>query len=312
MVDVKTHPEGHCTALGMQWNTTSDELSYKLTLKKDVPQITKRTILSDIASLFDPLGLLAPIIMRAKIFMQSLWLGTFGWDDEIPSELSQEWRAIKSMLMIGTNIKIPRWVGFKKLNKQVSMHGFSDASIKIYAAAIYLRTEYEDGTVEIHLLTSKTKSAPLKQISIPRLELCAAVLLAQLLKKVKIALNLPECSIHAWTDSAVALAWIATPSHKLKPFVANRVSMIQELIAAENWRYVKSADNPADCATRCEYAGELVSLTRWWNGPTFLQQSSEQWPKTPPNMLKKLPELKTKTEAIMHIETETQNELLNR
>lgn len=88
--------------------------------------------------------------------------------------------------------------------------------------------------------------------------------------------------------------------------------MIQELIAAENWRYVKSADNPADCATRCEYAGELVSLTRWWNGPTFLQQSSEQWPKTPPNMLTKLPELKSKTEAIMHIETETQNDLLNR
>lgn len=303
MVDVKTHPEGHCTALGMQWNTKFDELSYKLTLKKDVPTITKRTVLSDIASLFDPLGLLAPIIIRAKVFMQTLWLGTFGWDDELPTDLIQEWRTIKAMLMISINIKIPRWVGYKSNNKHVSMHGFCDAATKMYAAAIYLRTELQNGSIEIHLLTAKTKSAPLKQISIPRLELCAAVLLANLISKVKNALKL-SCPIHAWSDSAITLAWIATPSHKLKSFVANRVSMIQEVLNSEHWRYVKSTENPADYATRCEYAGEIVSLTHWWNGPAFLQAAPEQWPKTPPNMLKTVPDLKPTEKTVMHVDAE--------
>lgn len=311
-VDVKTHPMGCCTALGMQWNTADDELSFKVTLKKDVPKPTKRTTLSEIASLFDPMGLLAPTITRAKIFMQRLWLGTFGWDDELPLDLQQEWRTIKSMLLICANIKIPRWIGFKKQHNHLSIHGFCDASTKAYAAAIYVRTELENGTVDVHLLTAKTKVAPLKQVSIPRLELCAAELLSELMQKVKAAWNLPPCSIYAWTDSSVTLAWISTQPYKLKTFVGARVTKIQNKIEAEHWRYIKSAQNPADCATRCDYAGEIVSLTRWWNGPQFLLENPEKWPTTPPNMLpKKIPELKTRIMYNTEKEPEKENSLLN-
>lgn len=245
--------------------------------------------------------------------MQSLWLGTFGWDEELPPNLKQEWKTIKLMLTRCSTVKIPRWVGFKKQNKHLSIHGFCDASIKAYAAVIYLRTCYEDDIVETHLLTSKTKIAPLKQICIPRLELCAAELLAKLIDKVKLALNLSKCEIYAWSDSSVTLAWISTPSYQLKSFVGTRVTKIQHTVEAEKWRYIKSAENPADCATRCNYASEIVSLTRWWNGPKFLLDPPELWPKTPPNMIKNVPELRSP--KVMHQKeeyTETENELLNK
>lgn len=302
-VEVQLHPEKACTALGMQWNTSTDQRSYKVTLKPN-ERLTKRTALSQIASLFDPLGFLAPIIMRAKLFMQRLWLGQFGWDDPLPNELLPEWQAIQTSLLLCAKIRIPRWTGYAKQNTHVSLHGFCDASEKAYTAGIYLRTVHENESVEVHLLTSKSKVAPLKPVSIPRLELCSAVLLARLMDKFLVVMKIPKIEVHAWTDSSVTLAWISTPPHMLKTFVSNRVAEIQQKIKPEHWRHVKSPLNPADCATRWNDTTEVFSLSKWWNGPSFLMEAPEKWPQTPSHMIsnkKVVPEMRAK---VMHQQEE--------
>lgn len=309
IIDIKTNPlEPSCAALGMQWNTQTDQLSYKVTTQKDSTPSTKRKVLSEIASLFDPLGLLAPIIMRAKAFMQQLWLGAFGWDDELPAHLQDEWRKIKASLTRCSNFRVPRWVGYTKDNKHVSLHGFCDASEKMYAAACYLRTVAQSGLVEVHLLTAKTKVAPLKSLTIPKLELCAANLLASLMEQLIKALKIQKLETYAWTDSGIVLAWVSTPPHKLKTFVSNRVAKIQEKIPTEKWRYVNTASNPADYATRI--GNELIALTKWWTGPPFLLCEPHQWPTIPDHMvpMKRIPELRAKAQILVQQETNPQIE----
>lgn len=294
VVNVKTHPHNMCTALGLQWNASTDDLSFKITLKKEAIKITKRVALSEIASLFDPLGLLAPMIMRAKVFLQKLWLGTFGWDDELPEPLKQEWNIIRAGLLRCSTMKVPRWIGYNSRAIHISLHGFSDASLSAYAAVLYLRTLLENGTIEVHLVTAKTKIAPLKSFTIHHLELCAAVLLAKLIDKFTSAIDIANMKVCAWTDSAPTLAWISTPPYKLKTFVSHRVAEIQAKVKPERWRYVKSTLNPADYATREQFSTEIVSLTQWWNGPSFLLEPPEKWPTTPAHMIsnKKVPEMR--------------------
>lgn len=187
----------------------------------------------------------------------------------------------------------------------------------MYSAGCYLRTVSSNGSVEVNLVTAKTKVAPTKTVSIPRLELCAALLLAKLMAHLKQVLQIDNLLSIAWTDSAIALAWICTPAHQLNTFVSNRVSKIQALIPSEKWRHVRTDQNPADYATRT--GNEPFTLAQWWNGPTFLMSEPEKWPQTPPNMisLKNLPELKKKI-TIMQTETEglskesTENFMLQR
>lgn len=294
VVAMKTHPTALCTTLGMQWNTNNDQISYKVNLDKVIPRVTKRTTLSEIASLFDPLGLLAPIIMQAKAFMQKLWLAKVEWDEDLPPNLKEEWRKIKNSLIRCSKITIPRWIGYTEAHQHVSLHGFCDASEQIYSAACYLRTTQKDGTVEVNLIAAKTRVAPLKSMTIPRLELCAAKLVAKLLVATQNALAIPNMETYAWSDSAVTLAWISTPPYKLKTFVSSRVKDIQALIPPEKWRYVKTTENPADYATRVGV--ELITLNRWWNGSSFLMSPPDTWPKIPEHMIstKNIPEMKVK------------------
>ncbi|XP_055307836.1 uncharacterized protein LOC129571970 [Sitodiplosis mosellana] len=309
LIEVKTHPQNSCTALGLQWNTCTDEISFKITLKKDVKSITKRTVLSEIASLFDPLGLLAPLIMPAKMFMRQLWLEQVGWDDSLSDTRKQEWALIRASLLRCSTIRVMRWSGYHTNHKHVSLHGFCDASEQAYDAVLYLRTVLENGTIEVHLITAKTKIAPLKKLSIPRLELCAASLLTKLMEKFIKTIEIPDLKPYAWTDSAIVLAWLSTPPCKLKPFVSHRVSDIQDKIKPDCWRYVKSTMNPADYATREKFANEIVSLTHWWNGPSFLAEEQDKWPVTPSHMIsmKNMPELRPK---ILHQQETKQQEPL--
>lgn len=311
IIDMKTHPETLCTTLGMQWNTNGDQIGYKINFVKEKPRTTKRSVLSEIASLFDPLGLLAPMIMQAKVFMQKLWLAKVAWDDELTNELKEEWQKIKNSLTRCSKLHIQRWIGYTKDNKHVSLHGFCDASEQMYAAACYLRTTHKNGTTEVHLITAKTRVAPLKSLTIPRLELCAASLLANLLHATKKGLDIQCLDMYAWTDSAITLAWISTPPYKLKTFVSSRVANIQEKIPAEKWRFVKTNENPADYATRTGV--DMIVLNRWWHGPSFLLDQPENWPKIPTHMIsnKNTPEMKIKTLNIRDEEPEKDNSLLN-
>jgi hypothetical protein len=162
----------------------------------------------------------------------------------------------------------------------VAHHGGADASTRAYAAVVYLHGTWTDGTAVTRLLVAKTKVAPVKPVSVPRLELCGALLVARLLRQVASDLECPADRLHA-TDAKVVLAWIRSHPSRWKPFVANRVAAIQEMLPSERWRFVPTRDNPADAATRDVTPEELATLEPWWQGPSWLAHPPERWPENP-------------------------------
>ena len=132
----------------------------------------------------------------------------------------------------------------------VQLHGFCDASNIGYGTCIYVRSTDKLGNVTVRLLCAKSRVAPLKMITIPRLELCGAVLLAQLYQEIRDILDFTITKVVFWCDSTIVLHWLDTPSHLLKTYVANRVGSIQEITNLHEWRHVRTADNPADAISR--------------------------------------------------------------
>ncbi|XP_024871917.1 uncharacterized protein LOC112454648 [Temnothorax curvispinosus] len=242
---------------------------------------TKRAIASDIAKLYDPLELISPIIIRAKIILQELWLLKTGWDELIPVTLQERWTAFRQQLLQLEPLSIPRWLGvFRCDTSRIEIHGFSDASQLAMAAAVYIRIPNGDNTFSVQLVCSKTKVAPFKRLTIPRLELTAALLLARLIAKVVKALELLEALVFCWSDSEATIKWITANPSRWKDFVRNCVSAIQELLPNGSWRFVPGKQNPADLATRGLKADKLFHLDLWWKGPKWLSESQASWPYT--------------------------------
>ncbi|XP_025263171.1 uncharacterized protein LOC112637511 [Camponotus floridanus] len=157
------------------------------------------------------------------------------------------------------------------------MHAFCDASERAYAAAVYLRGIKDSGEFGSSLLIAKTKVAPLRPVSIPRLELCGALLAARLLRRIATELQIASAHLYAWTDARVVLAWIRAHPSRWTAFVANRVAAIQEWLPPVHWRYVSTQENPADLATRGIAPSDLESSQLWWTGPQWLKSPSESW-----------------------------------
>lgn len=256
--------------LGLTWNRSTDEFEYSVQLPELKFPVTKRKVISDISRLFDPLGWLAPVIISAKIFIQKLWLSGINWDDEVPTGLLNEWLRYRETLNQLTKFKLPRWINTSKSDETFELQGFCDASDDAYAAVIYARVVDCHGNVHVSLITSKTKVAPIKKVSIPRLELCGAVLLSKLLTEVAKVLNVEKKNIHAWTDSSIVLSWLNSHPNRWKTFVANRVTEIIVALEPSQWAHVLSKDNPADCASRGSHL--LTEETLWKEGPSWLKQ----------------------------------------
>lgn len=285
--------EDSIKTLGVHWLPSSDCFQFKVNLSSTNQTVTKRSVLSDIAKLFDPLGWLSPVIIQAKLLMQELWITKLSWDTELPPELMLKWNRFKNELNSVQSIKIYRWIKYNSTNNGIEIHGFCDASEKAYAAVIYSRIENMQGEVSITMLTAKTKVAPItKETTLPRLELCAAVLLTHLLKKVTKSLDITEATFHAWTDSSITLAWIKGDPSRWKSFVAHRVAEIKTFTKPEAWRHIKSEDNPADCASRGVNPSQLKAHTLWWTGPKWLALSKEQWPDLSDNTYKTSKEIR--------------------
>ncbi|KMQ91466.1 transposon polyprotein [Lasius niger] len=264
--------------LGVIWAPAEDSLRLRA-----VPPLTstanptKRSILSDIARLFDPAGWAAPVIIWAKVFLQDLWMSGLDWDQDLPPPLRTRWLHFIATLPELNHLSLPRWTGASDLSS-VELHAFSDASERAYAAVVYMRTTKTNGLTRTALLVAKTKVAPTKPVSIPRLELSGALLAARLLHRVAAGLDLEAHRLHAWIDAKVVLAWLRSHPSRWKPFVANRVAAIQELVPAQHWRHVPTSENPADLATRGITPNELSSHQLWWMGPSWLEASSSSWP----------------------------------
>ncbi|KAL7724935.1 hypothetical protein ACLKA6_007539 [Drosophila palustris] len=254
--------------LGLHWQPGEDTLSYNACLSTQADS-TKRQVLSLVARIFDPLGLIAPVVVQFKILFQDLWLLDLDWDTQLPPKLADWWHKCCTDLNTLQRLKIPRFIDNKE--ESIELHGFSDASIKAYAAVVYCRVTHEDGSITTSLVTAKTRVAPLKQQSLPRLELCGALLLCRLIVAVKDALRDKEVKVHAWCDSTIVLAWLSHQPSKMKTFVANRTSEILDAIPRDAWHHVNSKENPADCASRGMLSANLINFDLWWNGPTWLR-----------------------------------------
>lgn len=272
---------GTTNVLGLKWMPNLDKLSYNV--RPNPVRYTKRAILSEIARIYDPLGLLSPVTTELKRLMKYLWSIKLGWDDNVPEEAAEAWTRYHHELLELSSLRVPRRV--TRDGGKYELHGFSDSSEAAYAAVIYLRVVAPNNSAKCFMLMGKSKVAPSKRITIPRLELCGAWLLARLLHFV--LQNLTRINIErviAWSDSTVALAWIKSQTAQLKTFVANRVAQIQQTTTPDMWRHVPTKENPADCASRGLSPKQLAHHVQWWMGPTFLRMSEEYWPSTEAEM----------------------------
>ncbi|XP_043276012.1 uncharacterized protein [Venturia canescens] len=152
------------------------------------------------------------------------------------------------------------------------------------ATVVYLRSSSPDGSTSVKLISSKTKVAPLKRLSIPHLELSATLLLSRLISYVQKMLPLNGAPVYLWTDSSVTLTWVSSQPARWKDFVRNRVSLIQDLTSTAKWRFISGKENPADCASRGLTPLQLSKHSLWWSGPTWLMNTSENWPAPPINL----------------------------
>lgn len=262
--------------LGVFWNQKTDCFNFKVSSVKIKDQTNKRKIMSDVCKLFDPIGWLSPTTVVAKIFLQSLWsLKDIGWDDKLPDHKIDEWQKYRQQLSMVEKIQIPRWIHTGPAIK-VEFHGFADASNLAYAAVIYTRIVLADGSIHVYLICSKTKVAPLKTITTPKLELCGCVLLANRIKK---AFDFEATETFLYSDSTTALAWITSHPNHWNIFVANRITEIQQITDTKSWRFIETTQNPADCASRGVNPEDLKNHPLWWHGPAWLQKDQTEWPK---------------------------------
>lgn len=207
--------------LGLHWDPYTDAFGYHTSIQDT--KLTKRGVLSTIARVFDPIGALGPTLLWAKSFMQQLWLDKFGWDTPLAPQLRASWEQFISELPSLANIALLRHIDVR-MYKEAQLLGFADASQIGYAATTFLRVTYNNNDIRVYFLTGKTKVAPLKTgespttLTIPRLELCAALLLAQLLQHLIVTLSsvIEIAQIRAWTDSSIVLSWLTADQSYLK------------------------------------------------------------------------------------------------
>ncbi|XP_070854715.1 uncharacterized protein [Drosophila suzukii] len=258
--------------LGLYWDPGKDILAYNIGLTAN-PDYTKRQVLSDVSRIFDPLGLLAPIVIKFKIIFQKLWLLNLDCDDPLPTKLADTWLKWRADLDTLQKFQLTRFVANDADN--IELHGFSDASTKAYAAVVYSRVTNDDGSISVSLVAAKTRVAPLKQQSLPRLELCAALLLSQLIRSISSGLRHKNITVFAWSDSSIVLFWLSYAPAQLKTFVGNRTSEILDTLPRKAWRHVDCKSNPADCASRGLMAADLIDFHLWWNGPLWLRDQDQ-------------------------------------
>ena len=255
--------------LGIIWDNEKDVFVFdfsQLVQEGKKLEPTKRNVLKILSSFYDPIGLIQPIIISLKILMQRICKHKLNWDETLPGELSKEWNfVLDSLESIGTLPVNRRLESLNDIVVSRELHGFCDASKQGYGAAIYNKSIYESGDIETNLITSKTRVAPIKGPTLPRLDLLSTLLLTRLMKSVESALSksFPFDRRRYWNDSKIALAWIEATHKEFKPFVENRLKDIREKSNPNEWGYVKSEMNSADVITRFNpiYAGSCIKCT---------------------------------------------------
>ena len=258
--------------LGMLWNPEFDTLTLKSRLDDEIPDISnsKRSVLSKTAQIFDPLGMILPVTIRSRILLQELWRRKLSWDEPIPEDLVTVWQVLLGDLRDCFGCQIPRQL---VSSGTVELHAFSDASNVAYGSVIYFALNGIS-----RFVIAKAKVAPIKPISVPKLELTAVLLSARLSKYVLEAYEneLEFSAVHLWCDSQIDLYWL-TSDKVLPVYVRNRVDEISSLLPDVLFHYVPSKENPSDLVTRGVTSKELRNSSLWWEGPSWLPDPSS-WP----------------------------------
>ena len=276
---------GKPKVLGIIWDNIEDTLEFslgKVGSELDSSTIvTKRSILSTLASVFDPHGLVSPVAVSAKIIFQELCKENIGWDDPLPLEKLERWKTWLQGLREANIISVPRCI-FNECQGEplkVQLHGFADASKRAYCAMIFIVVKTSMHTY-VRLLSAKTRVAPLKLLTIPRLELMSARILANLMNTVLEALGqqVKIEQVKYWLDSKTALFWIQNHG-EWKQFVRHRVDEILNRTRKEDWGHVPGVENPADLGSRGVSANHLKNSRLWWEGPNWLKEHESKWPK---------------------------------
>ena len=265
-------------ALGIWWDAESDSFQFKV-IPTEKPT-TKRGVLSVVSSLFDPLGFLAPFVLQARLLLQDLWREGFPWDQQIPEPYYSLWsKWLKSLPHIVT-IRIPRCYKSSQLGTiaTLQLHNFADASRRGYSAVSYLRMVTQDGKVHCAFVMGKARNTPMKELSIPRLELQAAVQATRLSKTILRELEEPVKEVHFWSDSMTVLQYVRNKTRRFNTFVANRLTEIHESTTQDQWHFVPGTLNPADEGSRGMDTQSFTSECRWLTGPSFLWMPEDQWP----------------------------------
>jgi hypothetical protein len=266
--------------LGVLWDAKADAFSFQVKQPDANELPTKRNVLSTIAALYDPLQFLSPFVLRAKVLMQEIWTAGIDWDDVLPDELRKQWEKWLSELPLLSKVVIPRCLR-KAHPEKIELHLFLDASKAAYATVAYLVCHYRDHSISSCLVASKCRVAPVKTMTIPRLELMGAILSVRLAQTILKVLTVDRALF--WTDSENVWHWVRNQSREFKPFVANRIGEIQRSTNPDQWYHVPGTLNPADLATRGLSAEELASCEFWMGGPKFLKSGVAAWPATPRN-----------------------------
>ena len=262
--------------LGVEWCIESDSFQFRIHFQ-DKP-CTRRGILSTVSSIFDPLGLVAPLLLEGKSVLQELCREKVAWDDPVPIEIKARWQKWRQDLLKLEKISVPRCYKPSDFGSstEIQLHHFADASNKGYGQCSYLRLRNEKGSIHCSLVFGKSRVKPLKQITIPRLELTAATVSVKTSHQIRKELDFDEVQETFWTDSRVVLGYIANESKRFHTFVANRVQQIQDHTDKKQWRYVSSQVNPADHASRGLKVEEF-QFSSWLTGPKFLWENESCW-----------------------------------
>ncbi|XP_062542447.1 uncharacterized protein LOC134210417 [Armigeres subalbatus] len=277
--------------LGLIWKPTEDVFTFDLSSLKDEIRVlidstrtpTKRQVLRTIMSLFDPLGFISHFVIHGKILMQQIWRAGTDWDEFISDDLQEKWRYWCQYMQRLEEVSVPRCF-FNMMEssavKKVEAHLFVDASEGACAAVLYLRL-VDNGLPRCALVAAKTKVAPLRPVSVPRLELQAAMIGTRLLDAVMTSLDIQVATRYLWSDSLTVLSWLRSDSRKYHQFVAFRVGEILTTTSVDEWHYVPSRLNVADLATKWKDGPNFDPNSPWFRAPDFLYSSKEQWPKEP-------------------------------
>ena len=255
--------------LGMKWSVKSDLFEFEA-LHAEKP-VTRRGILSTVSSVFDPLGFVSPFTLLGKRILQDICHDKFDWDAPLPQAFIDRFTDWKSNLSAFSDFSIPRCIkppGF--VAKTFQLHHFADASEFGYGQCSYLKLIDSCGNVSVSLVFANARVSPVKHVSIPRLELVAAVLSARIAAMLNRELSLPDCQNFFYTDSRTVLGYIANESRRFHTFVANCVQQIRDLTDVSQWFYVTTECNPADIAFRGSSISSLSVNDLWWKGPSFL------------------------------------------